>query len=263
MLISTACNQSSSIGFDDPIEHGLYSIAYLKAMCDQEQTTIRQNVIIEGIVTANDRFGEWHHRIVVEDQSGGIQIALIATDLHRRYPIGTTLYIHCNGLTLRNVGGRIELGDTQDPYQRFGITEALFDRYLQPRQGIITEPTPRTITLDELTATLTDRYVCICDVSFPEAASHLAWCAVPATEEAAYYRTEHPIVDKEGKTGIVSILGTATYADEPLPDGKGSLYGIVDCFNNRTVLRIVNYGIDFVDTILAEPTKACPSVAEY
>ena len=52
-----------------------------------------------------------------------------------------------------------------------------------------------------------------------------------------------------------------TYATEPVPQGTGSVYGIIDYFNGKYTLRIANREVDFA-TVAARPT-ACPSSGGY
>ena len=78
-------------------------------------------------------------------------------------------------------------------------------------------------------------------------------------EEAA--TTERRIADHTGREFIVRTAGTCTYATEPVPQGTGSVYGIIDYFNGKYTLRIANREVDFA-TVAARPT-ACPSSGGY
>lgn len=40
-------------------------------------------------------------------------------------------------------------------------------------------------------------------------------------------------------------LGSCSYAKEPLPEGRGSLYGVVDCFSGKYSLRVTNRDLLF------------------
>lgn len=235
----TACNQATSVA-EEEIE--IHSIAYLKSLGGESSTVIRQSLTIRGVVTANDRLGEFDRQLIIEDKTGGIALSIEASELYRCYPIGTTLHIFCNGLTLHNYGGRIELGHEVDPYGRIGIPSGEVDRYLHLLEPTPQIPRPTEITLDALQPSLIDRYVRIDQVHFlnPDA----AWCDDPKATSYRY-RMEHPFADDAGNTLAVEVLSSCHYAKEPLPKGKGSLYGIIDYFNGRYALRVVNYGVDF------------------
>lgn len=238
-MLFTACNEATSIT-DEVLE--THSIAYLKSLGGESATVIRQAVVIRGVVTANDRLGEYDRQLVLEDESGGITLSIEASELYRRYPIGTIIHLFCNGLTLHNYGGHIELGYTADAYGRIGIPAEETNRYLHLREPSTSMPRPTPISLTELTPSLIDRYVRIDNVRF--LTPRVAWCDDPSATSYRY-RVEHPIADEAGNTLHVEAISTCHYAKEPLPEGKGSLYGIIDYFNGRYTLRVINYGVDF------------------
>ena len=66
---------SGNAGNDNP-ESGLVSIAYLKSRYNGLSTNIKDDVSIKGTVVANDLFGEFYKRLVLVDDSGGIEISI-------------------------------------------------------------------------------------------------------------------------------------------------------------------------------------------
>lgn len=238
LLLFTACNEATEI---DPEPTDFHSIAYLKSLCRDSSTAIRQVIHITGIVTANDYLGEWDRQLVLEDESGGITLSIEDRELYRRYPLGARLQIACNSLTLYNYGGRIELGMEADRYGRIGLdAEAEAGHILSstPSAGL---PQPLKVGIGELTPQLVDRYIRIDNLRFTSSGT---WASNEAVPEATYY-TEHTVEDDHGATLQVSICPTTHYANEPLPEGKGSLCGILDYFNGVYALRVVHYGVFF------------------
>lgn len=57
-------------------------------------------------MTGNDLYGEFYKTLVVEDTSGGISIAVDATELYVDYPVGTAVTIHCNGCSCATTAAR-------------------------------------------------------------------------------------------------------------------------------------------------------------
>ena len=86
------------------------------------------------------------------------------------------------------------------------------------------------------------------------------WCD-PDPETGRPATTERQIADASGREFTVRTAGTCTYATEPVPQGTGSVYGIIDYFNGKYTLRIANREVDFA-TVAALPT-ACPSSGGY
>ncbi|MDO4758738.1 MAG: DUF5689 domain-containing protein [Rikenellaceae bacterium] len=241
LLLASGCDKASEMAIDEENPSGRHTIAYLKAQCGEGQTTLREELTLRATVTANDRLGEYIRAIVIEDESGGISIALAGADLYRRYPIGSRLQIYCNGLTLRNYGGRIELGDTENEYGQITISEELAARHIQNIAPTDRAPEPTVLTIPEITPRHVDCYVRLDNVHFENSGT---WCDFdPETEQPI--TTEHPIFDEAGNRFTVRIIASCHYANEPLPEGKGSLYGIIDYFNGRYALRIVNRGVKF------------------
>mgnify|MGYP000823525294 FL=1 len=60
--------------------------------------------------------------------------------------------------------------------------------------------------------------------------------------------TEREIVDTRGRTFTVRTAATCVYAKEPLPQGTGSLYGIIDYFAGKYTLRVTNREAEFSGT---------------
>ena len=104
------CDKASGLEFDDDTPQGTVTIAALKSRCTGAQAAVTEDITIEGVVTGNDLYGEFYKTLVVEDTSGGISIAVDATELYVDYPVGTAVTIHCNGLFLCDYGGKVMLG---------------------------------------------------------------------------------------------------------------------------------------------------------
>ena len=240
MLLLVACNEATSIDHEAEEVYGLHSIAYLKSYATGDARRIEASLVVEGVVTSTDRLGEFERELIIEDESGGIGIAIESAELYRRYPIGSRLQIYCNGLTLYNFGGRIELGDERDAYLRNGIHIDHLERYIRlltPTEG---DPAPTIKSITTIAPSDVGRYVRLDRVHFVEQG---LWCTEDADGKPV--ATEHPIQDESGAQFWVRTLPTCHYAKEPLPAGKGSLYGIIDYFNGRYTLRVVNYGVQF------------------
>lgn len=256
LLFGTACDEATEARFEGD-DSEIMSIAYFKTLCRGTSTTLRQDVVIRGRVTGNDRFGEFDRQIVLEDATGGITIAIDRTDLADRYPIGIEVTALCNGLTLLDYGGKIILG-TEPGEQGIGRIPCDEEtRYLRTAISAAGRPTPTLRHFGDIDTHLTDTYVRFDDVRFPDGGT---WCATdPETHRSV--TTEHRIIDREGTEFTVRVSYGCAYAKKPVPSGTGSLCGVVDYFNGKFSLRITNHETEFVNAG-ALPT-AYPSTAEY
>ncbi len=241
-LLGCAVGCSRSDGWDDPEkeEPETYSIAWLKSQGKGESRLLTEAIVVRGRVVANDRFGEWSRALVIEDETGGITIFADAARLADRYPFGATVVLYCNGLRLYDYGGKIVVGAEPSAYG-FGIAEEAVASHLHRGEDRPSAPEPRVVSLDGIRTELVDTYVQVRNVRFCERGS---WCDRDP-ETGRYVDTERTIVDEAGHTFLVRTSGGCLYAKEPLPEGKGSICGVVDCFNGKYTLRVVNREIDF------------------
>jgi hypothetical protein len=96
---------------------------------------INEDLIIEGIVTANDRTDNFYKSIVIQDSTAGITVRLDGFSLFNIYPIGRKIFIRLKGLWLGDYGGMIQLGagvnrsNPQFP-ELIPIPQPLFDRVI-------------------------------------------------------------------------------------------------------------------------------------
>lgn len=109
-------NPPDMSGYDPqiPVTH---TIAQLKAMNGiylsstiYDTTLITADVVVSGIVVADDRSGNYYKQIVIQDASGAIAVDIDAYSLYNDYPVGRKVYIKCKGLYLGYNGGTPELG---------------------------------------------------------------------------------------------------------------------------------------------------------
>lgn len=221
---------------------GLHSIAWLKAQCTGESRLIRSEIAVSGRIVANDAYGEWSRALVVADASGGITLYADAGLLCDRYPFGAGVTLYLNGLRLYNYGGKIVVGAADPPAYGFGIAQEQIAAHLHRTADAPADPVPRTVALAEVGAGEVDTYIRVTEVHFVEQGA--SWCDRDP-ETGRFVATERTLADDAGHTLLVRTLGSALYAEDPLPSGKGSVCGVVDYFNGKYTLRVVNREIDF------------------
>lgn len=209
-------------------------------------------------LTGNDFYGEFYKTLVVEDASGGISLLIDGTRLAFDYPVGAAVSIFCNGLTLGDYGGKIQLGTAPDGDYGVGrIPREELRRYLRRNPDKDRRPRPAVCTFDAIGPRQTDTYVCFEGVRFTEAGP---WCDTdPETSEPQ--TSERTLTDAQGRTFRVRTLGTCAYATEPVPQGTGSVYGIIDYFNGKYTLRVSERRVEFANA--AGLPRAYPSTGRY
>lgn len=258
LLCAVACNTSSTPSADDN-ESEFTSIAHLKTLCHGTSTLITEALKIKGVITANDIRGEFPKTIILEDAGGGIEIAIDHTALADLFPLGAGVTVYCSGLAVGEYGGKVQLGarPTGD-YSVDRIAHTDIGRHLRCTEQNAGTRLPQTLHIQDVNKTHTDIYVRFEGVHFTEA--DLPWCdRDPLTGDPL--PSCRMLVDTEGHEFPVRVSPDCHYATEPMPQGTGSVNGIIDYFNGELSLRIINYEVNFA--ISAMRPTAYLSIAGY
>ncbi len=98
MLAAAGCDRATEPRprEEQPVRH---TIAYLKSLCDgAESRLVTREITVRGFITANDRYGEFYKSIVLEDETGGITVAVDQTGTAAEFPFGYVATLHGAGL---------------------------------------------------------------------------------------------------------------------------------------------------------------------
>lgn len=239
LLLLAGCDKATKPGFAEEPEVSRHTVAYLKSLCDgRSSAAVTQDITIRGFITGNDLYGEFDRTLVVEDASGGIQIAAGRSSLADDYPFGAIATVRCNGLTLCNYGGKIELGSAAGDYGAEAIPQEELPRHIRitlPEEGEKHRASP--LTFGEVGPQHIDTRVRFDGVRFADAGK--TWCDTDP-ETGHTVATERTILDAGGNQFTVRSAAACVYAKEPVPSGTGSLYGIIDYFAGKYTLRVTN-----------------------
>lgn len=238
-----SCAETPQPKFEEPA-HSTVSIAHLKSLCKSSSTTISDDVSIVGYVIANDLYGEYENAIIIGDDSGCIEVVVNHTPTAAYFPISAQVKIHCTGLALGTSGGKVILGAKPTAEYRVDyITPSLVAQHFHIDTTNPYEITPQEITIAELSTNLIGNYIALDGVTFDSQAG-LAWCDTdPETNK--HITTIRTLYDRSGNSLNIRILDSCRYCHEKIPSGYGTVWGIVEYFDNTYSLRIVNHSILF------------------
>ncbi|BAV08436.1 hypothetical protein SAMN05421788_11419 [Filimonas lacunae] len=203
--------------------------------------SITEDYIITGVVTADDRSGNFYKSIVIEDATGGISLVLSRAALYNDYPLGRRLFIKAKGLVLGDYRGLMQLGagiDVSDPSDLAvaGIAAPLLSKYII-KGNLHNTVTPVIVTADKLTTALQDEYqnrlIQLQDVQFA-AADSMATYANSVTRQAGSFTLQNC------EESVITLRNSAyaNFASAALPRGRGSVTGVYTVFNSAKQLMI-------------------------
>jgi hypothetical protein len=161
LLTFTSCRDDEfdapPAGGTDPNLVANTTIADLKAGYVYDQfDTIKTDKIISGVVTADDKSGNFYKTIIIQDETAAIAIRIDVSDYYTKYPIGRRVFVKCRGLVIGDYNNLIQLGgfiDYTDPVQPEvePIPFSLVDRYLVPGvSGLVVAP--KVVTINQVSS---------------------------------------------------------------------------------------------------------------
>ena len=246
LFVLQACGNASSLEYesgDGTARH--VSIAYLKSLCRGVLYPVTEDLWIEGCVVGNDLYGEFSDALVVEDESGGIEVLIDAKRLYRTFDAGSTVRVYCNGLALGDYGGKVQLGfPPTAEYILDRISAESLGRHVRRIGDGSVDFVPRELPFGEVAASRIATYVRFRKVRFAHEEVGLPFC-LRDPETGRLLATDRHLVDERNDTLIVRFAASCTYAEEPAPAGTGTVSGVLDYFNGNYMLRITNRLMEF------------------
>ena len=246
LFVLHACGNASSPEYesgDGTARH--VSIAYLKSLCRGVLHPVTEDLWIEGGVVGNDLYGEFPDALVVEDESGGIEVLIDAKRLYRTFDSGSTVRVYCNGLALGDYGGKVQLGlPPTAEYILDRISAESLGRHVRRIGDGSVDFVPRELSFGEVAASRIATYVRFRRVRFAHEEVGLPFC-LRDSETGRLLATDRHLVDERNDTLIVRFAASCTYAEEPAPAGMGTVSGVLDYFNGNYMLRITNRLMEF------------------
>lgn len=228
--------------FYDPKLRPTHSIASFKALngiylpgTGGDTTFIESEILISGIVVANDRSGNFYKQIVIGDGSAALFININDYSLYAQFPVGRRLYVQCKGLVLGYNAGMMELGSGLDGQLNvLGLSSLEADEHII--KGAIGNAIPDTVlSLDDVCAispnsanrALLGRLITISGVQFDDTNSTYA---DPASTSN---RTISDCVESPRKI-VVRSSNFSSFRAAPLAKGAGRICGIYTVYQSST-----------------------------
>jgi len=198
---------------------------------------ITEDLVIRASVTADDRSGNFFKKIIIQDETAGIEVSLNATDQYTKFPIGRRIFIKLKGLYLGDLNGTIQIGtapiaDSNGNLNIGRIEDTVIDNYLFP--GIFEQfVAPTNKKIGELTQNDISLLVSFDDTQFVQGDTSRTY------SDKIGLTTQNRIVeDCNGSMITVRTSGYSSFAGDPIPNGKGKITGIYSVFGTTLQLGI-------------------------
>lgn len=244
LLLIVACSPDSVIPVPDddagrpaPPDSGQsVSVALLKTLYKGAPLLITGEYRISGVVVSSDNQGNFYKTLVVEDDTGGIEVKIDMEDIFKRFNIFSRVTVRCNGLWLGSYGGTLQLGaEPFGDYQTQYLDEASAAEYIVADREFYGEVLPRELSFTELDPRRISTFVSFDDVRFIDQELGLSWADTEdgADGEAPAAATDRHLVDAAGDTLVVRTSRYARFATKTLPEGRGRIEGVMGYFNGE------------------------------
>ncbi|MBR4850973.1 MAG: hypothetical protein IKU97_02815 [Tidjanibacter sp.] len=195
----------------------------LAAECAEEGVPISQGVVFGGVVTANDRSGNFYRTIVIEDESTAVELHIGLYDLHNLYPIGCRVALRAEGLAVMESDGVVQMGRTISSWADYKVEPLGVPSLIDKRIVVVGvgEPAePQSVEASELTEEMCGRCVKIDGLRY--VGEEKDWGSNP------YSSTSNRLfITPTGDSLAVRTSRYADFATTPLPIGEVCVGGIL------------------------------------
>ena len=242
----SACKKSfdNPPGATNPAIVANTSIKALKAMHTAlgAYDVITADIIISGVVVADDKSGNFYKQLFIQDSTGGLQIMLDANSLYGTYPVGRRIFIKCKDLCISDYNRTMMLGVkalVSGSPSLEGIPGNLISKYVIG--GSLNNPVvPIKVDIATLTTNMQDAYIGslieLDDYEFMPSNLNKTYA-----DTSAYKSTTNDSIRNCTSPGIPLIVRTSAYANfagQRVAQGHGSIVAIYTVFGNTKQLII-------------------------
>lgn len=211
---------------------GVISISQLRTLYDGYPRKVTQTLAVEGVVISSDRHGEFRHRVVIEDSSGGVVFMVGSESLYALHNIGDRLRVECGGLTIGSYGGSLRLGAEGITHEVEPLSPARWKEHYRT-VGVAESLPQHSLSLGELAPRYLSTRLLLGSVRFVEAGEEWAPMRRDTTRHLVDFATG-------GDTLAVRLSGSSLFADMTIPEGECTLFGVLDCFNDSYQLLLAS-----------------------
>ncbi len=203
---------------------------------------ITKDQVLKAVITGNDESGNIFKKIYLQDETGAIEMGVDQNSVYNYYPVGQTVYIDLNGLSISVFGGEQQLGHPEGnlfrtPWEDFKkhVSKDKWENLDKIKPFVLDDISIVNAAPNEYKFKL----VQFTGVTFKNGGKGIF---APETDYGEEY-----ITDSHGNTIMIRTSSYANFAGNGLPEGKGNITGILGRYNGtwQLTLRTANDVSDF------------------
>lgn len=212
------------------------------AAAEDAPIIITKDQVLKAVITGNDESGNIFKKIYLQDETGAIEMEVDQSSVYNYYPVGQTVYVDLNGLSISVYGDEQQLGHPEGYLFRTPWED--FEKHVS-KDGWANPENAKPVVIDDISTinAAPDDYkfklVQFTGVTFQNGGK-----GIFAPEDG--YGEEN-ITDSHGNTIMIRTSNYASFAGNKLPQGKGNVTGILGRFKGtwQLTLRTANDVSDF------------------
>jgi len=217
------------------------TIAQIKALYNSASAVrIDSDYTVYGIVTADDKSGNFYKQIVIQDSTAGLTVLIDNNSLFNEYPVGRKVYIKLKGLYMSKYAATPQLGYLPDATGSISnIPGSLVGNFIV-KANYPNTVVPETVTLTQLTNTATFGYFVNRLVTIDNAEFTSSDMGKPYADPASIASGTSRNVGECSSTKTIQLRSSGYANFQPLltPTGKGKITGIFTLYNSTPQLVI-------------------------
>lgn len=229
--------------YDEPVTANLdpsgivatHTIAQLQALAvGVLPTAINTEVIVSGIIIADDESGSFYKEMIIQDSTAGISIQLDVSNFNTNYPIGRRVFVKCKGLQIaKDADNNYSLG-LKDGSTIARIPQSLYEQYIVKGMWGLTV-TPTVISLANTSNVKTNTLVQMNNVEFKQSDAGVTYANAPTLTYKNLIVTDCALNEV-----ILYTSGYAKFAVNYTPTGNGTMLAVYKTYRGAGELVIRN-----------------------
>jgi hypothetical protein len=203
---------------------------------------ITDDAVIEGVVSCDDKSGNYYQQIAIQDSTGGVLLRLGSFNLYNYYPVGRKVLVKLKGLYLGQYNGTLQFGGGIDSayISQGGVTllaANLLDKHII--KGPLNQPlVPVPVTVSQLTTSLQNRYIStlikLVGYEFTSSDRNKNY----ADDNASGNRLIQDCSNLSSNRITLRTSNYSNFATLPVAQGNGEIIGIYSYFGSTKQLTI-------------------------